>query len=800
MLLKKPGFTLVAILMLALGIGANTAIFSVVNAVLLRPLPFKDPDRLLRVFERRDFPQISVAPGNFLDWNEQNRVFEQIAVFSQSNLVLTGSGEPEKVSASGVTTNLFGLLGVSPDRGRGFLPDEGSPGKDRVAVLSHSLWQRRFSSDTSMIGKEVTLDNNLYTVVGIMPSGFSFSDSDVDLWIPLAFSSADRSNHSGHILQSIARLKPGVTLRQAQSDMDTISRRLALQFPETNDGWSVTLIPLHEFTVGDVRRALLILLGAVGFVLLIACANVANLLFAKGIERQKEIAVRVALGAGRVRLIRQLLTESTLLALLGGALGLLLALWGTDSLIAGSPRNIPRLAETHADTQVLAFTAVISLLTGFFFGLLPALQASSPDLNQTLKEGGWSSAGGYARKGVRSMLVISEVTLTLMLMIAAGLMIKSFFNMQKVDFGFNPDRVLTVRVSLPETSYGEDRKVVSFYQQVFERIKALPGVQTVGATHALPLTDFTSVRPFLVEGRPFPPAGKELIAHYRIISPDYFKALGIRLVKGREFSEHDTAESPQVVIVSETLARHVWPTEDPIGRRITVGGTRNIWGEVVGVVRDVRHFGLSREPAPELYWAYPQVSAFPGPVQNLRRLRRSLTLVVRTASDPMGIVPAIRSSVLSVDRGQPVFDARTMRQVLSASLAQPRFTAFLLGTFALVALTLAALGIYGVIAHSVLGRTHEIGIRMALGAVRRDILGLMLRQGMVPVLLGVAIGLTGAFALTRLMSTLLYGVKPADPATYGVISLLVAGVAMLACYIPARRATKVDPMAALRYE
>ncbi len=810
MLLKHPGFTGVAALALALGIGANSAIFSVINAVLLRPLPYQDPDRIITIWETNPhlqlgFDKFPCSAANFIDWREQNHVFGHIAALSSDPFNLEGRGEPEKLGGARVSADLFAVLGVEASLGRAFLPEEDQPGHNHVVVLSHSLWQRRFGSDPGVIGQAVRFNGESYTVVGVMPPGFHYPHgtdmpayfqfpAQTEVWSPIALRAEQIKNRGGINKAVIARLKPGVTLKQAQAEMDTIAQRIGQQYPDTEAGFGVTLIPLHEQVTGSLRPSLLTLLGAVGFVLAVACANVANLLLARAAARQKEIAIRTALGAGRWRIVRQLLTESVLLSSLGGGLGLLLGMWGIDLLIAATPENIPRFKEVSLDARVLGFTLVVSLLTGIIFGLAPALQASKPDLNESLKEGGRGSTS--VRHRVRSLLVISEVALALVLLIGAGLMIKSFLRLQQVDPGLDPHHVLTMRLSIPYAKYSKDEQRIAFYRQLLERTESLPGVQAVGAVSEIPLSGAEDLEGFTIEGRPPVKSLQEMpIANYHTVTPDYFRAMGITLLKGRQLTEGDKEDAPGVVIINETFAHRFFPGEDAIGKRVTFDNPEKekaSWNSIVGVVRDVKHSALDAEPRPEIFRPFFQSpgTSFSG----------DLALVARTVSDPLSLAAAIRNEVWAVDKEMPVYDIETMDQIIAESVSRRRFNMLLLGVFAAVAMILATVGIYGVMSYTVSQRTHEIGIRMALGAERGDVLRLVVGQGMMQALAGVAIGLAGAFAVTRVMASLLYGVSATDPVTFIGISLLLAMIALIACYIPARRAMKVDPMVALRYE
>jgi putative ABC transport system permease protein len=791
MLLQKPGFTLIAVITLALGIGANAAIFSVVNGVLLRPLPFKDPDRLMLIRETKlpQFPEFSVSPGNFLDWRKQNTVFERLVAFNGVSFNMIGAGDPEQIRGMKVTDGFFAMLGAQPLLGRDFLPEEDQPGRDNVVILNYGLWQRRFGGDPKILNQTLTLSGQSYTVIGVMPATFRFGGPDLDLWKPMAFTAQEAQIHGGHWLGAIGRLKPGATENHARAEMITIAGRLAAQYPDANTGWSVKLMPLLEYTVRSVKPALIVLLCAVAFVLLIACANVANLLLARAAGRQKEIAIRTAVGAGRARIIRQLLTESGLLALLGGAAGLALAKWGMDLLLKLAPQGLPRMNDVSLDGRALAFTAVVTLLTGVIFGLVPALQSSKPNLNETMNDTGRGSTEGRQRQLVRSALVVLEVASALVLLVGAGLFIKSFWRLQQVDPGFNPDNTLTLTVSLPRTKYPEDTQRIAFFQQLLENVGALPGVQAAGATNPLPLTGDT-VLAFVVQGRPALPPGAGQSTNFYAASADYFKALGIPLRRGRLFTERDVRDSPHVAVINETMARKIFPDEDPIGKRITFdgGGKNPDWYEIVGIVGDVKQYGLDQATPMQTYEPYTQ------------QTYSSMTLVARTAGDPAKLTAAIRNAVLQLDKEQPIANIRTLDEILSTSVAQQRFSTLLLGIFAAVAMLLAAVGIYGVLSYAVTQRTHEIGIRVALGAARSDVLRLVVGAGMRLTLLGVGAGLAAAFALTRLMSTLLFDVSATDPMTFGLIALLIVTVALLACWVPARRATKVDPMVALRIE
>jgi len=799
-LLKNPGFTFAALIALALGIGANTAIFSVVNAVLLRPLPFEHQERLVSIYgvSANDAAgRFPLSYPDFVDYQKQAQSLQDIAVYSLAGTSLVNSSdEPESLSGVVASADLFPMLGVAPKSGRVFTREEDKPGAAPVIVLSEGLWQRRFNSDPEIVGRQITIGGRSTTVLGVMPADFKFPVEalKVDYWMPVAAdpgAAAFIERRGGRFLNAVASLKPGVTADGAEAELNNIALDLEKQYPG-NTGVRAGVLSLREDLVGDIRPALLVLLGAVVLVLLIACANVANLLLARAAARGREMALRAALGASRARVMRQLLTESVLLALTGGALGLLLALWGIELLVALSPDNIPRVKEIALDSRVLLFTLAVSLVTGIGFGITPALQASSSDLNETLKEGGRGSTTGRRRDLTRSLLVVSEVALSLMLLVGAGLLIKSFVRLLSSDPGYDTQRVLTVNVPLSRTKYPQPEQQANFFQQALERMRALPGVEVVAATSLLPLSGNDSISTFTIEGRPPVVPGQEPDARQQTISPDFFRALGIPLRRGRDFTARDTATQTPVIMINETFARSFFPGEDPTGKRIRLDSEtaeNKPPREIVGVVGDTRHGGLGGTSYASYYFPY------------LQRPARNMTLAVRaTSSDSAALTASVRNALRELDRNQLVGEGQTMDTLVSRSVAPRRFNMLLLGVFALIALVLAAVGIFGVMNYAVTQRTHEIGIRLALGAQKADVLRLIVGRGMRLTLIGVALGLAGAFASTRVMASLLYGVSATDTFVFTGIAVLLASVALVACYIPARRATKVDPLIALRYE
>jgi putative ABC transport system permease protein len=790
LLLKHPAFTLIAILTLGLGIGANTAIFSIVNAVLLRPFPYQSPEQLVLIGE--GVARGSVSYPNFADWKDDRRAFESTsAVRSNENFNLTGTGEPERLQGRLVSAEFLSTLGVKPFLGRDFLIEEDRQSATPAAILSYGFWSRRFGNDQSVIGKQITLNNQSFTVVGVTAADFQYG-LDADVTVPIGLQ-ADRFKARGADpgISVIARLKPNVLLEQAESELKLIYTQLEQQYPQSNTGRRAVLMPLHEAFVGDVRQPLLILLGAVALVLLIACANVANLLLVRASTRRREISVRVALGASRGRIVRQLLTESILLAVIGGLLGIVLAYWGTGFIAYQLPDGIPRLHESTVDASVLAFTLVVSILTGLLFGLAPAFQAYRLNLTESLKEGDRGSSGN--RQRLRSVLVVGEVALTLTLLVGAGLLVQSFLRVLQVDPGFNSQNLLTMQVSVNNT---DGHQIANFFEQLQDNVRRLPGVEAVAVSNGLPL-GVANHPSFFIEGRPRPENGKESFGIRYTVSPDYFQTMGIEVLKGRVFTSQDKPETPLVVIIDEALAQQHFPNEDPIGKRLSQSASGMPSYEIVGVVRHVEQDNLDGQAirTPQFYTAFNQI-----PLDRLPTQVRRINLLTRTAVEPSSLTSAVRGEIAALNRDQAVFNVRTMDQIVGQSVAPRRFSMLLLTIFAVVALALASIGIYGMMSYSVEQRTREIGLRMTLGAQRGNVLRLVISQGMKLALMGVALGLVASLALARTMKNLLFEVSAADPLTFAGIALLLAFVALLACWVPARHATKVDPMVALRYE
>ena len=808
MLFKNPGITFVVILALALGIGANTAIFSVIDAVLLRPLPYPESDRLVLLNETsKAMDEISVSYPNFTDWRNQNHVFENIGVYNRSSYNLTGVGDAERIVTGQVSADLFAALRANPAMGRLFTNDEDKPGGTPVVLLSHPLWQRRFAGQANILNQQLMLNNKSYTVIGIMPEGFQFP-TRVEMWVPVGQLSGEaswqsRGNHPG--LYGVARLKPGVTFAQAKAEMDTIGANLEKQYQDSNAGNGIGLHPLLEVFVGDVRRPLWVLFAAVAFVLLIACANIANLLLARAQSRQKEMAIRSAMGAGRWRIARQLLTESVLLALIGGTLGMLVAQWGIKLILYISPDALPRSKEIGLDWRVLAFTIGLSFVTGLLFGLVPALQAGVVDVHETLKETGRGTSGKH---WLRSSLVVVEVATTLVLLVGAGLMIRSFYRLQKVNPGFSYDHLTSFTVALPQKKYAESEQREQFYNRLLENLRGLPGVEATAAASGLPLGNNGWQTSFVIDGRPRPPRDQTPLMEACLVTPDYFKAMNIPVKSGRVFDSHDDRSwiaskdlskldddekfiAPlNSIVIDEEFARRYWPGEEAVGKRIAMGSEKDPrFLTVLGVVGRVKMEGLGTDSKRvQGYFPFAQIPS------------GGMTVILKAAGDPNQLIAAVRQQVKAIDPDQPIYSVRTMDDIRSESVAPERLNLTLLSIFAGLALVLAVVGIYGVMSYTVTQRTHEIGIRMAIGAQPRDVFRMVIGQGMMLAFVGVVCGLIGAFGLTRLMASMLFGVEPTDPLTFAAIAVLLTGVALVACYVPGRRATKVDPVVSLRYE
>jgi putative ABC transport system permease protein len=797
MLLKSPMMTIIALVALTLGIGANTAIFTVVNAVLLRSFPYAAPEQIVLVWEKRQggrTDQNVINLANFADWKEQNQVFSDMAVFFDRSFNLTSDGEPEEVPVQFGTTNLFSVLGTNAALGRTFHADEGSKEPSNVVVISYGLWQRRFGGDSQIVGRQITLNDFPRTIIGVMPPDFGWHiqrgtqvSKPADIWLPFQVTNEMRVRR-GRFASAVARMKPGVTVEQAQREMNTIGARLEQQYPEFNATWGINVVPLRTQFTGEIRTPLLVLLGAVGFVLLIACANVANLLLARASSRRKEIAVRSGLGASRWRIARQLLTESVMLSVIGGTLGVLVAWWGTKALVALSPPALIDLKRVSVNLPVLGFTLGLALITGLIFGLAPALQATRFDLHDSLKEGGKGAGGSAGGHHLRNFFVITQVALALVLLVGAGLLVKSFNRLQSVDPGFNANNLLTVRVTLPMARYQEEPKRIAFFQQAIAGMKAIPGVESAGAINTPPFTGLYAGTTLEVDGEKLPP-GQELKTGVCVTDVNYFQAMQIPLKRGRLYTEQEATEMRHVVVVNEAFVRKNLGGADPLGKKLLIYmKNENVPTEIIGVVADHKHLGLDIAVEPVSYWPHPEL-AFTG-----------MTIVLRTTGDASAVAPAAREVIRALDPQQPIGEISTMESLLSTSVARSRFSASLLGVFSVVALLLAVVGIYGVMSYSVVQRTHEIGVRMALGAQRFDVLKLVVRKGVVLALIGVVVGLAASFGVTRLISTLLFEVTATDAATFAAVSVGLFLVTLLACYLPARRATKVDPLKALRYE
>lgn len=786
-LLKQRGFTLVAIITLALGIGANSAIFTVVNAVLLRPLAYSQPDKLVKVYETF-LPSGwgSVSAANYQDWRAQNTVFSQLAAYSiGGGFNLQAADNPQRLNGISCTANLFEILGVQPQLGRAFLAEENEPGKNRVVMLSDTLWRTNFGADPNLIGREIQLNGVNHRVVGVLPRGFAFPSRRTEIWAPLALDEKAWANRGSHQYQVMGRLKPDTSLAQAHEQMASIAANIERQYPKEQTGRSVRLTQYQEEVVQNVRPALLTLFAAVGCVLLIACANVANLLLARATGRRKEIAIRMALGASRWRLLRQLLTESVLLAVAGGVLGLLLAKWGVTALVALAAGLLPRAQEVALDASVVGFTFALAVLTGLFFGLIPAWQSSKGDVQWALKESG--NSGSSPRNWLRSVFVITEVAVALMLLIGAGLLIRSFARLQETETGLRTEHVLTASLNLPQAKYDKPETVSDFYQRLLENLAAQPGIEAAGAINLLPIAQYGNNGNYLIEGENITEINRGPIAEVRIVTTGYFDAFGIPLLAGRSLNQQDQLNSPQVALVNQTWAkRHAANPQDVIGKRFGFGDTQR-W-TVVGVVGDVKQSGLTQSTRAEIYYPHAQAP------------NSSLNLIVRSTADPTTLTTTLRREVFKLDPAQPLANVRTMETVVVESIADRRFNMLLLGLFAGLALVLAALGIYGVLSYTVAQSTRELGIRMALGAQARDVLRLVIGQGLLLTLAGIVLGLGGAFALTRWLESLLFGVKATDPLTFAAVPTVLLAIALLSCLVPARRATKVDPLVALRSE
>jgi putative ABC transport system permease protein len=788
LLLQKPGLTLVAVLTLALGVGANTAIFSVVNGVLLRPLPYAEPENLLMVWQDHSRLEGSATEWasfeNFSDWREQSEVFGGVFAFGNYTATLR-MPEPEQIQGASVSHDALSILGIAPLLGRGFRPEEDSPKAELVALLSHSLWQRSFGSDRGVLGQRITLGEAPATVIGVLPPNTMFPHiSDPEIFVPLRIDPSTSCGRGCVNLRVVARLASGVSLERASADMEAIALRLEREYPEENRGVGVNLVPLHEQLVGTLRPALLALLGAVSFVLLIACANVASLLLARAVEREKEVATRVAMGAGRARLLRQLLTESFLLALAGASLGAVIALWGVDVLLALVPGGFPRLEEVTVDRRVLGFTLALAAASAFLFGLVPALRGSKPDVHRCLKEGARGSSRGGAHR-FRRALVVLEVALALSLLVGASLLLESFRTLTRVDPGFDPKNLLTAGLDLSSSTYDDPSRRIAFLELLQERASGLAGAESAGAVFALPMGGADADAGFLIEGKTPPEPRGAWVAWYRPVTPSYFATMRMRLSRGRFLRESDDAEAPPVVLVNELATRSYWPNEDPLLSRVRIGGA---WRQVVGVVEDTRHFGLDRSDRPAMYFPYAQLP------------QRSMNLVVRAESDPESLAVPLRRALAEIDPRMALADLRPLEEVISGTVATPRVTSVLFAVFALSALALSAIGLYGVLSYSVGSRIREIGIRMALGANKADVLRQTVGEGVLLLGLGTAIGLGVAFVLSRLLASLLFRVSPTDPFSFLGAFAVLAAVAILACYLPARRAARVDPIVVLRYE
>jgi len=801
-LLRNPGFTLAAIVVLALGIGANTAIFSIVNAVLLRPLPYQGASRIMQVWHvppAKSFPGMtlfSVSPANYLDWQSQNGSFEQMAAYGFESFNVGGGERPEAIRGAAVAPGFFSILRVQPVLGRTFSPEEDRPGQGHVVILGHTVWRDHFAADPGILGRNVLFDGQTYTVVGVMPPKFKFP-AWAELWVPLAWTNEKRAVRGNHNYMVIGRLKPEVAVQQAKADLSAISVRLEQQYPEDDKGWGATVLPLREQIVGDVRPALLVLLGAVAFVLLIACANVANLVLAKTLARKKEIAIRTSLGASRAAVLRQILAETLLLSLAGGALGLFLARFCITLIQKFLADRLPNATEITLDAPVLAFTLFLALLAGILAGLLPAVRFTRTDVNEALKQGQSRGSSDSSGSKTRGLLVVSEVALSLVLLIGAGLMIRSLLQLSSVQPGFDPNNVLTARLTVPGTKFSSPAAQISFYDQVLRQVRATPGVESAGLIDSLPIDGDGSHQPVAVEGQPVVPMADQPEVDVRMISPGYLHAMRIPVLRGRDLNDADVAGRPPVVSISESMAKRFWPNENPIGKHITLTFFPGVVREVAGVVGDVKQDSLDQtRPVETLYWPLSQLTVPPSEAWR----SFGMSLVVRTSASPASATSGVTSAVHQVDPETPVVGVVTMEGLISASLSPQRFNVLLLGAFAGLALVLAAVGIYSVLSYSVRRRVREIGIRMALGATPSDVLQMVVADGMKPILLGVALGLAVAFALSRVVTSLIYGVRATDPLTFAGVALLLVAVGLLATILPAHRATRVEPVRTLREE
>jgi putative ABC transport system permease protein len=793
MLTRSPGFTVVALLAITLGIGANTTIFSAMDATLFHPFAFPNQERLVMLWERNPelgYTRGSVSPANAYDWREQNQTLDQVVVINQRYFDLTERDEPERFFGYMVAAGFFDALGVSPLYGRTFAPDEDQPGREQVVVLKYSLWQRRFNADPGIINQTIRLNGKPFTVIGVMPKDFNFPFNGGEMWAPMVVDAQALTNRGSHFLQVMGLLKPGVSIEQASADLNAIAARAAAQFPETNAGRSVNVLTITADAVRGSRMYAPVMLGAVGFVLLIACANVANLLLVRGASRQKEMAIRLAMGASRWRLVRQLLTESVMLSLTGGALGLLLSVWGIKALSHAIPDEFSKFIAgwqyLGINRTAFIFTLIVSIITGLLFGLVPAFQSTKTNFNEALKEGGKGSSGKASRNRARSVLVVAEIALSLTLLIGAGLMIRSFIALMHADFGVDPTNVLTIQLSLPNEKYPTDNERDNAYNQLLSRIEALPGVARAGAVGNLPMGGSNNSHSMERIGQTSYPQGKQPHVNSAPITPGYLTAMGTRLIKGRNVTAQDMKDKPQVALVNEAFVKQYLPDQDPIGQTFKETGSAPV--EIIGVVTTAMNDDFEERPDAHTYRPYAQDAW------------RGMYLVIRGSSDPSPLVAGVRAEVAALDKTLPVFNVKPMEQVIAERMSPKRLVTFMMLGFALLALALAAVGIYAVMSYSVTQRTHEIGIRLALGAGSRDIFKLVVGQGLLLTIIGLGLGLAGAFGLTRAMAGLLYGVTPTDSLTYVGISLLLAMIALLACYVPARRATKVDPMIALRYE